>query len=86
MAAGDKRGASLVSVGRVLRRLFTVVCSGRMRDSRHILKQEMCRLGKRNFISMRPVKLQSRLPREIVQIEDLQIVFVCSLLKHTNCL
>lgn len=53
--------------------------------SRHSLKQGMFTLGKmRNFVSMRTVKPGSRLLREIVQLEVIQIVFDCSLLKHTN--
>ena len=84
---GDLRAASLGSAGRVLRRPFTVVHSVGIRDSRHSLKREMVRLDKRrNFISMRAVKPRSRLPREVVQIEDIQMVFDCSPLKHTNYL
>lgn len=46
---------------------FTVVHSRGIRDSRHSLKQEMFRLDdRRNFISMRSMKLRSRLPGEVI--------------------
>lgn len=89
LAPGDPGAASLVSAsaGRVLRRPFTVVHGGAVRDSRHHLKQEMFRLDKRrSFISRRTVKLWSRLPREVVQIKDIQMVFDCSPSEHGNYL
>lgn len=89
LAPGDPGAASLVSAsaGSVLRRPFTVVHGGAVRDSRRRLKQEMFRLDKRrSFSSRRAVKLWSRLPREVVQIEDIQMVFDCSPSKHGSYL